>query len=218
MSITSSPVTQFVSTVALVLSCSVTTAAFANPDLQNQQDEFAYLPIPLANQVADLQDDDDDGVINARDRCPDTPEGSEIDNHGCGSMVNTSHTKQLYILFANNSPGIEAVFLSQIREMADFLQAYPTTSIELQGYASQLGSQAHNLALSKQRSEAVRDQLISDGVSAKRIKIVGYGNSVLAAEGDDEVSQARNRRVVATVVGNQDEPLLEWTIFTTLAK
>ncbi|NMT03339.1 OmpA family protein, partial [Vibrio parahaemolyticus] len=44
------------------------------------EDEYEYRPVPNAEQIADLQDDDNDGVINARDMCPGTPEGSEVDN------------------------------------------------------------------------------------------------------------------------------------------
>ncbi len=100
--------------------------------------------------------------------------------------------------------------------MAEFLQTYPSTSIELQGYASKVGSAEHNLALSKQRSEAVRDQLLRYGVAPERVNIVGYGDSVLEVEGTDDVNHARNRRVTATVVGYKGEVVKEWTIFTTL--
>ncbi|HGE6067859.1 TPA: OmpA family protein [Vibrio cholerae] len=198
--------------------CTVTTSALANQGqyTKHEGDEYDYRPTPLANQIADLQDDDRDGVINARDLCPDTPKGSEIDNDGCGTFVKASQMQQLHILFANNSSSIEPAFLTQIRQMAEFLQTYPSTSIELQGYASKVGSAEHNLALSKQRSESVRDQLLRYGVAPERVNIVGYGDSVLEVEGTDDVSHARNRRVTATVVGYKGEVVKEWTIFTTL--
>ncbi|QJY41062.1 hypothetical protein HND97_10630 [Vibrio cholerae] len=65
---------------------------------------------------------------------------------------------------------------------------------------------------SKQRSEAVRDQLLLYGVARERVNIVGYGDSVLEVEGTDDVSHARNRRVTATVVGYKGEVVKEWTI------
>ncbi|MFG0604477.1 OmpA family protein [Vibrio mimicus] len=198
--------------------CSVTTSALAQQnDYANYEgDEYDYRATPLANQIADLQDDDNDGVINARDLCPDTPRGSEIDNDGCGTFVKSSQMQQLHILFANDSSAIEPAFLTQIRQMAEFLKTYPSTSIELQGYASKVGGAEHNLALSKQRSEAVREQLLRYGITPNRINIVGYGDSVLEADGTDDVSHARNRRVTATVVGYKGEVVKEWTIFTTL--
>lgn len=49
--------------------CTVTTSALANQGqyTKHEGDEYDYRPTPLANQIADLQDDDRDGVINARD-------------------------------------------------------------------------------------------------------------------------------------------------------
>ncbi|PAR29891.1 OmpA family protein [Vibrio metoecus] len=198
--------------------CTVTTSAFANQGeyIKHEGDEYNYRATPLADQIADLKDDDNDGVINARDLCPDTPRGSEIDNDGCGTFIKASQMQQLHILFANDSSAIEPAFLTQIRQMAEFLQGYPSTSIELQGYASKVGRADYNLALSKQRSEAVRDQLIRDGIDPSRVNIIGYGDSVLEAEGEDDISHARNRRVTATVVGYKGEVVKEWTIFTTL--
>ncbi|MGL4828068.1 MAG: OmpA family protein [Vibrio sp.] len=198
--------------------CTMATSAFAQQsDYANLEgDEYDYQPTPVANQIADLQDDDNDGVINARDLCPDTPRGSEIDNDGCGTFVNSSQTQQLHILFANDSSAIDPAFLTQIRQMAEFLETYPSTSIELQGYASNVGRTEYNLALSKERSEAVRNQLYQYGVAPNRVNIVGYGDTVLEADGADDVSHARNRRVTATVVGYKGEVVKEWTIFTTL--
>lgn len=102
---------------------------------QQFNDEYAYLPTPKPEQIYDLQDDDNDGVINARDLCPGTPVVAEIDNDGCGSYFESSEQKQLHILFANNSTEINPAFLSQIRQMAAFLKRYETTTIQLQGYA-----------------------------------------------------------------------------------
>ncbi|ELV8764001.1 OmpA family protein, partial [Vibrio fluvialis] len=182
----------------------VVAVALSRPLFANEEpsaDVYDYITTPVANQVDDLLDDDNDGVINARDKCPDTPSASKIDNDGCGESIKSSHLQQLHILFANDSSDIPPVFLNQIRQMADFLRLYPETSIELQGYASKVGKPEYNLALSKQRSEAVRLQLVRFGVTPKRIRIVGFGDTVLAVEGEDQVSHARNRRVTASVVG-----------------
>lgn len=197
-----------------VMAMTLSHSLFASEE--PHKDVYDYMPTPTANQVADLHDDDDDGVINARDKCPGTPQGSQIDNDGCGESVKSSRLQKLHILFANDSSVIPPVFMQQIAQMADFMQLYPETSIELQGYASKVGKAEYNLALSKRRSEAVRLQLIRSGVTPKRIRIVGYGDTILAAEGDDQASHALNRRVIASVVGFKWDVVKEWTIFTTL--
>ncbi|GAA5647386.1 MULTISPECIES: OmpA family protein [Vibrio] len=180
----------------------------------NAEDEYEYTPTPEATQVSDLQDDDNDGVVNARDLCPETPEGAEIDNNGCELYINQSEQLQLHILFANDSSVIEPLFYRQIDEMADFMKEYPETKIEIQGYASKVGSANHNLALSKRRATAVEQVLLREGVEPNRVKIVGYGDTHLSEIGTDETSHAMNRKVVARVVGHKGTYKKEWTIFT----
>ncbi|MDF5565749.1 OmpA family protein, partial [Vibrio parahaemolyticus] len=132
------------------------------------EDEYEYRPVPNAEQIADLQDDDNDGVINARDMCPGTPEGSEVDNDGCGEYIKASDNMQVRILFANDSDEINPVFRRQVRELSDFLKEYPTTSIELHGYASKVGGSKHNQDLSERRARNVREALLSYDIEPSR--------------------------------------------------
>ncbi|UFN68272.1 OmpA family protein [Vibrio alginolyticus] len=180
------------------------------------EDEYDYRPVPSAEQIADLQDEDNDGVINARDMCPGTPEGSEVDNDGCGEYIKASDNMQVRILFANDSDEINPVFRRQVRELSDFLKEYPTTSIEMHGYASKVGGSQHNQDLSERRARSVREALLSYNIEPSRVRIVGFGDTHLAQQGTDEVSHALNRRVTASVVGYKGEIKKEWTIFTTL--
>lgn len=185
---------------------------------QQFDDEYAYIPTPKPGQIYDLQDDDNDGVINARDLCPGTPVGAEIDNDGCGSYFESSEQKQLHILFANNSTEINPAFLNQIRQMASFLKRYETTTIQLQGYASKTGNAEHNLMLSKERAANVRRALISNGIAPSRINIVGYGDSASGGINQDNISHALNRKVVASVAGFKGHIKEEWHIFTKIEK
>ncbi|GAK84547.1 hypothetical protein JCM19238_2115 [Vibrio ponticus] len=149
------------SLIPLLLAMSVTSLAFA----EEENDEYEYIETPVANQIADLIDDDSDGVVNTRDLCISTPEGSLIDNDGCGIIVETEDEMQLRILFANDSSTIEPVFETQIRNMSDFLKRFPETAIEVQGYASAVGSPEYNLALSKRRAVAVEQELLGNGIT-----------------------------------------------------
>ncbi|EGQ7692823.1 OmpA family protein [Vibrio vulnificus] len=203
---------------AFILPLVCLTFAATSVIASDKADEYDYLATPRADQVADLQDQDRDGVINARDLCPDTPSTAEIDNDGCGTYVKTSQQMQIRVLFANDSDKINPVFRKQIKEMSEFLKLYPSTSIELQGYASRTGNAEHNLDLSKRRADNVREMLIGYGIAQSRVRIVGFGDSVLVNEGTDEVSHALNRRVVASVVGYKGDVKEEWTIFTSIPK
>lgn len=177
-------------------------------------EEYRYIEVPQPNQIADLQDDDRDGVINARDICADTIRGAHVDNDGCATHFMSSSKMQLKILFANNSDKINSVFMNEINNMVDFLKQHPQTSIELKGYASKVGNSEHNMSLSKNRANQVKDSLVNAGVEFNRVTITGYGDTSLENSGDSEQSHATNRKVVATVVGYDDKILNEWNIFS----
>lgn len=177
-----------------------------------------YIHPPVADQVADLSDDDKDGVINARDKCANTIIGSEVDNVGCGTQITEANEFELKVLFDNNSHNISPAFINEISQLSAFLNQYPETSIELQGYASRVGSAEHNLTLSEQRAKQVKQALINVGIQENRIKIVGYGDTVVIQEGNAELDHALNRRVSAKVVGYDDKILEEWHIFSRKGK
>ncbi|MGR5063754.1 OmpA family protein [Photobacterium sp. DNB22_13_2] len=169
---------------------------------------------PIADQSRDLLDDDADGVINARDKCPGTPHSAIVDNDGCPTFVERAESNDLHILFANDSTVIPDTFLSQIKRMADFLATYAEARIELKGYASPVGGSEYNLGLSKRRAKVVRQQLIDYGVSPNRIKTLGFGDSEPVAASTKEQSNALSRRVTARVRGEKGNVLEEWTIFS----
>ncbi|RTZ16742.1 OmpA family protein [Vibrio aquaticus] len=182
------------------------------------EDEYDYIETPSATQISDLTDNDKDGVVNARDLCPGTPLSAQVDNDGCGASVVEQEERQLRILFANDSYEINPIFSNQIQTMADFLDTYQSASIQIQGYASKVGNPEYNLELSKKRAHAVEDELLSYEIDPKRVTIVGYGETRLESEGDDETSHALNRKVTATVVGLTETVVDEWTIFTVIEK
>ncbi len=83
----------------------------------------------------------------------------------------------------------QAVFL--LAELVAFheLEVGEEQTITLQGYASEEGDAGHNLELSRQRAEVVRDLLVAAGTPAGRITIEAYG----ADQSFDELEL--NRRV-----------------------
>ncbi|OBT13511.1 hypothetical protein A9264_13930 [Vibrio sp. UCD-FRSSP16_10] len=180
----------------------------------NDTDE--YITTPLPEQQADLRDFDSDGVVNARDKCPATPRGARVNNDGCEELIEVAQEQTLKILFENDSTEINPVFAGQIEGMADFLNQYPETSIEIQGFASNPGDREYNLTLSRNRALFVQDKLIGFGVAPNRVTIVGYGED--ENETHNPTDEALERRVEATVIGFKGDFIKEWTIFTKLPK
>lgn len=173
---------------------------------------------PVAKQGKNLADYDGDGVIAARDRCEATPQTAVIDNDGCPDYVHRDNSQDVHVLFANDSTVIPSTYYSQFDTVKAFLDAYPDTSIELHGYASPVGSRAHNEYLAKTRADNVRQALIESGIDANRIRSIGYGDSDPVAAEDHEESMRLSRRVTASVVGQNTNVIEKWTVFTTRNK
>lgn len=181
-------------------------------------DEYDYLTAPVAIQLADLNDGDTDGVINARDLCADTELGSKINNDGCGNTFDKENKQQIHILFAHNSSVVNPIFAGQIKDMAAFLADYPSTTIEINGYASKVGTEEFNLKLSKQRADAIKAALVNYGVEPSRINIIGNGEANPVIDDDSAYAATKNRRVTATVVNNDNVIEKQWTIFTKIPR
>jgi outer membrane protein OmpA-like peptidoglycan-associated protein len=71
------------------------------------------------------------------------------------------------------------------------------TALEVRviGHTDRVGSRQANDALSKNRAEAIREQLIASGVPADSLETVGRGERDLLVPTEDEVDEPRNRRV-----------------------
>jgi outer membrane protein OmpA-like peptidoglycan-associated protein len=74
--------------------------------------------------------------------------------------------------------------------------------VQVEGYTDNVGSEQYNLTLSQQRGDAVRDYLISQGVSAGNITATGYGLTNPIADNATAAGRAQNRRVQLVVSGS----------------
>lgn len=89
--------------------------------------------------------------------------------------------------------------LQQLQLQAQWLNQYPNLSITVEGHADERGTREYNLALGDRRASAVRDYLVSLGVSASRVKTISYGKERPEVMGSDPQAWAQNRRAVTVV-------------------
>jgi OOP family OmpA-OmpF porin len=87
-----------------------------------------------------------------------------------------------------------------IKNLADFMKQYPSTSTTVEGHTDSVGPDAYNQKLSERRASAVKQVLTSQyGVESSRVQSVGYGESRPVADNKTEAGRAVNRRVEASV-------------------
>jgi outer membrane protein OmpA-like peptidoglycan-associated protein len=98
-------------------------------------------------------------------------------------------------LFDVNSSVVKPGAYSEIDRLARVLNQYPATRIRVEGYTDNTGSEEYNLRLSQRRAEAVRQLLISKGISPDRITALGYGESKPRASNATPYGRQLNRRV-----------------------
>jgi peptidoglycan-associated lipoprotein len=84
---------------------------------------------------------------------------------------------------------------------AAWLSRYPNVTVRLEGNADERGTREYNFALGARRANAVRDYLVSRGVSSQRIETVSYGKERPINPGSDENAYAQNRNTHTAITG-----------------
>lgn len=104
------------------------------------------------------------------------------------------------VLFDTGSAALKPGAYQEINRVSQVLTQYPETRIMVAGHTDSDGSEAFNQDLSVRRAEAVRNALVSQGVSAVRITTAGFGESQPIADNNTAAGKQLNRRVVITIV------------------
>lgn len=112
-----------------------------------------------------------------------------------GTTVNLKN-----VLFQQSTATLLIESSDELNMVADFMKANPQVEIDLAGHTDNRGLHAHNVRLSKERVEKVKEYLISKGVEPKRITGQGYGGIKPIADNDAEDTRKLNRRVEFTIV------------------
>ena len=99
------------------------------------------------------------------------------------------------VTFAVDSTTISPSFRAALDEVAQSLQKYPDSLIDVMGHTDSTGSDSHNLDLSRRRADSVKGYLAMRGVPGARVATIGYGEQYPRADNNTEEGRALNRRV-----------------------
>lgn len=110
-----------------------------------------------------------------------------------------AETITLNIQFDTNEYIVKDTHFSELARFAHVLKNHPDLEVTLEGHTDNVGDAGSNLELSRKRAGSVKDHLMSLGIDASRITVMGYGKSKPVADNGTEQGRWRNRRVEATV-------------------
>ena len=139
----------------------------------------------LDEQAADLRRDLNNNQVNV------TNTGSEL-------IV----TMPQDILFALDSAAVRSDLRRDLGIVAGNLQAYPNSTISIEGHTDNTGTANYNRILSQRRANAVADILVNNGVPPARLYAVGRGENEPVASNLSATGRAQNRRVEIVIRPN----------------
>lgn len=139
-------------------------------------------PVPEA-------DSDGDGVVDSKDKCPDTPHGYIVEPGGCPVHVT------LHINFAFDSSVLPASANEDIAKLTRVLKDNPPAKIIIEGHTDHVGADAYNQKLSERRAASLSKRLVENGIPAERIQASGKGEKQPIATNATKEGRAQNRRI-----------------------
>ena len=105
------------------------------------------------------------------------------------------------VLFDVNKATLKPDAKIRLAKVAGIIMAYPDLKLEIDGYTDSTGTLQRNEVLSQERAAAVRDFLISQGVSIDNVMAKGFGPENPIASNATASGRKMNRRVELVVSG-----------------
>jgi len=103
--------------------------------------------------------------------------------------------------FGYNEYNIQDNDKSVLGRQAQWLAKYPSVRVTVEGHCDERGTREYNLALGARRANAVKEYLVSQGVSTARVETVSYGKERPICTESNEACWSQNRRGVTTIAG-----------------
>ncbi len=145
-------------------------------------------------------DSDGDGTPDHMDKCPFIP--GPASTNGCPveevkeqvdffkKAINDGYVNVYYAFDSSKPLGYSVSAASYV---SNFLKKNPGVSVEIKGYADELGPEDYNMKLSERRAKAVYDIIVASGVDASRLSYKGYGEDTSVDKSSADARQMARR-------------------------
>ena len=105
------------------------------------------------------------------------------------------------VFFATNKSTLTTASRDTLRKQAAWMRKKKDLSFTIEGHADERGTREYNLALGDRRANAVKDYLMTYGISGGRLSVISYGKERPVNSGTNPLGWSQNRRSV-TVKAN----------------
>ena len=152
---------------------------------------------PADNKGCPWPDTDGDGVLDKDDKCVDV--AGPASNNGCPEItqVEVAKLEDLFktVYFDSGRDSFKVETLAKLDEAASIITKFSTAKFSISGHTDSTGSDAKNLELSSKRANAVKNYLVSKGVSESNLTAKGFGETMPIASNKTYKGRSENRRV-----------------------
>lgn len=154
---------------------------------------YAETPVQKADTVYAIEYKIDTLIVERVDTIYiDRPDQNRISDEEANRVLDLASRK---LEFELDKAIILKKSYGELESLTNMMLIREDLRIRLDGHTDNNGSEEYNMTLSKNRVQAVKDMLVSNGVDANRIDLYYYGESKPIADNSTEEGQARNRRV-----------------------
>ena len=137
-------------------------------------------------------DSDGDGVYDYIDQCPDTEAKLKVDDQGCALLLTESVSIEMKVLFDTNSAVVKPAYYEEIRKVATFLEEYKGTTVVVEGHTDSSGSADYNRKLSQRRADAVAKVLV-DSLGVDASRVSAVGYGEDKPIADNSTKEGQER-------------------------
>ena len=124
---------------------------------------------------------------------------AKVERVGEGIVVEFSSN----VLFAFDKSNLSDDAKISLDKLVKVLNSYPDTNIEVQGHTDSKGSGSYNQTLSEQRAGTVSSYLKNKDITASRVTIKGFGETLPKYDNATADGRTQNRRVEFLIAANE---------------
>ncbi len=106
--------------------------------------------------------------------------------------------KNMYFDFDKST--LQPASYPELDNLVSVLNRFPKIQIEIRGHTDYLGEDAYNQRLSERRATTVKNYLVENGISSRRIQSNGYGEKLPVQSNETDAGRQANRRTEVKII------------------